>query len=172
MSPAPTKIDWTAAQAFYLSLGGTRSYGKVARRFGVSDVAVGERARREMWRERAREHDSRMLAEVEQRVVRERSVRIAEALNAADLVVQQLREQLESGKVAADVGDLPAVMKMVQLLEGEATERVEVNEVKTVILAVVEAAGRYVPRERRLEFLADLRAAAGPFAALEAGDDA
>jgi hypothetical protein len=53
------KINWREACGYYISLGYVRSYAAVARRYGVSDVAVRKHALAEEWDEIARPVDEK-----------------------------------------------------------------------------------------------------------------
>jgi hypothetical protein len=155
-------VDWTAAFAYYASVDRhLRSYRDVGRRFGVSDTRVRQIAHRDNWQERARELDRRASREVEKRVVKDRARRITETLELIDLARSELHERLRAGDAELRLADLPALVKLESLLEGEATARVEIFEVKVVLSSFLGVAMRYVPRSEQRAFLAEAESAAG-----------
>ncbi len=170
MSGERNRIDWAEAFSFWSSMPpGIRSFGKVARRFGVSDVAVGKAAQRYKWAAKVAELDRKAQAVVEKRVVRERSVRVADTLELIDKARRLLLEKLYAGEVEVDIGDFTQLARLEALLEGEPTDRVEVAEVRRVIETVFVVAGGFVPAGLRGEFLRAMQAATGERFALEPG---
>jgi hypothetical protein len=162
MSGPVPRFDRSRAFAYYAALDGPqRTFSAVAERFGVSDTAVRKVARRERWAERAWELDRRASREVEKRVVKERARRIAETLELIDLARSELHERLRAGDAELRLADLPALVKLESLLEGEATARVELFEVKLVLSGFLGVAMRYVPRADRKAFLAQAESATG-----------
>jgi hypothetical protein len=148
------RIDWDAAFTYWASMPrAVRSFGKVAKKFEVSDTAVRKAAERDRWLARVSEIDRKASVAVERRVIREHEVRIAETLEIIDGLRQQLRERAKAGDVVIDITDFVQLMKLEQLLEGDPTERIEMTEVRAVVLAVYRTAGAFVPKERRAEFL-------------------
>jgi DNA polymerase II large subunit len=147
------RIDWDAAFEYYAALGAVRSFGKVARRFGVSDVAVGLRARSHEWRHRVQEIDQKTREEVERRVVRDRAIRLADTINVVDKARTEILDKLEKGEADVRLSDMPALIKLELLLEGEATDRIETTEVRQLVVQVFEIAGRFIPVKQRAEFL-------------------
>ncbi len=147
------RIDWDAAFEYFATLGAVRSFGKVARMFGVSDVAVGKHARANGWDERVRELDRKTQAEIEKRVVRDRAVRLADTINLVDSARSEILERLEKGDADVRLSDMPALIKLELLLEGEATDRVEITEIRTVIHQVFAIVDQYLPVEHRPAFI-------------------
>jgi hypothetical protein len=160
-----SRIDWDQAFIYYAELGPSRSFGKVAKYFGVSDVAVGLHAREHFWRRRAAEIDQKARGEAEKRIVRERAKRLADTLTLIDKARSEVLAQLEKGDADVKISDLPALIKLELLLEGEATDRVEIVEVRQVIQQVFAVVGeiviRWVPAAERGEALAMIDRAAG-----------
>jgi hypothetical protein len=64
------------------------------------------------------------------------------------------------------LGDLPGLVRLRELLLGQATDRVEVSEVRLVLVAAFSTASRYVPDERREDFLRELEQATGGIVSL------
>jgi hypothetical protein len=158
-------IDWEAAFGYYAALGPARSFSATGRKFGVTQEAVGQFARRHGWAERVAELDAKTRVELDERVVRSRAVRLAETIELVDLARTEVLERLRAGEAEVKLADRPALVKLELLLEGEATGRIEVAEVRTVVHAVIAIAGRFIPQDRRSEFalaLADATAAIGP----------
>jgi predicted transcriptional regulator len=148
------RIDWDAAFAEYAAMPrGVRSFGKVAKIFGVSDSAVSQHARGHGWAERVRAIDAKTDERVAERVVRDRSARVADALNAIDLSCQQVLARLQTGELRINGAEFASLLKVAQLLEGEPTDRIQVQEVHVLVAAVFEIAGRYVAPERRDDFV-------------------
>lgn len=166
-------IDWIAAKAFYLGLKASeRSYGAVGREFGVSDTMVGRIAKRENWAEAAAKADSR----------RER-ILVAQSLRAADqrdaqhhrlLTGLLLAAEEDLERLAAELkpSDIPHIIRALRLVHGESTEHVEIRQVREYVVTVFRVAGRFVPAERREEFLAEADRALGelPAGPLDDGD--
>ena len=111
---------------YYLELGVDRSYRAVAERFGVSKVAVVNRARKERWQDRLRnlERQSRERAEKKAiddlDAVRERQLKAARYVQTRAL--EAMRE-LPAEKAAKLASALNIGWKHELLLLGEPTER-------------------------------------------------
>jgi hypothetical protein len=147
-------IDWEAAFQFYAELGPVRSFGKVSRRFGVSDVAVGLHARKNGWAERVQAIDAKVQKKVDALVVRDRAVRLADTIAVIDQARQEMLGKLRAGDADVKLADLPALIKLEMLIEGEATDRIETKDVQEVIHSVFVIAGQFVPPANRAAFLA------------------
>jgi hypothetical protein len=160
-SKAHHTVDWDAAFLFFANLPrGLRSYRKVSAKFHVSRASVRKAADRYGWGERMREIDAKADVEVAARIVRERSVRVADTIDLIDLARQQLLERLRMGEAHVDPTDLVALVKLENLLEGEATDRVDIGEANQAILLIARAAAELIPRERQSEFMERLDAIA------------
>jgi len=160
------RIEWEAAFRYYAELGAIRSFGKVARRFGVSDVAVCKHAKRNGWAERVQAIDAKTREKVDALVVRDRAIRLAETIDVIDRARTEVLGKLQTGDADVKLSDLPALIKLEMLIEGEATDRVEMTEVRQVIANVFVIAGRFIPREQRAAFLEAIGGLAG---SIEAG---
>jgi hypothetical protein len=171
------RIDWGAAFQFYAELGPIRSFGKVSRRFGVSDVAVGLHARKNGWAERVQAIDAQVQKKVDALVVRDRAVRLADTIAVIDQARQEMLGKLQKGDADVKLSDLPALIKLELLIEGEATDRIETTEVQQVISNVFVIAGRFIPPADRAAFLAAIGELSGhsvsgpPVLELIEGDD-
>lgn len=158
------KIDW--GQAFILFAGDpTIGYADIADRFGVSDTAVRKHARpggdyAEGWEERRRQLVAIANGRAEERVVRDLqrrrddTVRVAELLRRRALLIDPDDQvALEALDVELAIRMLPVYAKLEELYAGEATDRLDVSEVRTVLAVVLRAAGRFVPKAQRPAFL-------------------
>jgi hypothetical protein len=132
------KIDWAAAFAFYTALGPARSFVEVAEKFAVSDTAVRKHARAQNWAQRVRELDRQAAKEAEVRAARALEERRLRTLRTVDLARDQILERLEVGEEPARLADLPALVRLELLLEGEPTERLEQN-VEVIVVGVIGA---------------------------------
>lgn len=160
VTPPRTRINWGAARARYVALDRhERTYARIAAEFGVSDVSVRKWARREGWAALAASEDAKSANTHLRHAVKTRDARVAATLRIVDGVLDSFVDDLDARAREAKLADLPALVRLAELLEGEATDRVELGEVQLVIQAVMAAAGRFVPRELRDEFLRELDAA-------------
>ncbi len=112
--------------------------------------------------------------QAETRIVRE----LARTLALIDKAKSELERRLDLGDAEVKVSDLWNLIRAEQLLIGEATDRIEVREVRLVLSAAFSVAVRYVEPGRQREFLEELKGATagllelGPAdAELEAGGD-
>ena len=170
------RIDWPAAYAYFES-DSRNGFGDVARTFGVSDTAVRKHARpggdfAEGWEARR----DATLAEAAA-AVRARNLRSIEERNVRTIeVAERLRDLVldEDTKIDPNVAAraLPRYVQFEQLHAGEATSRVEVGDVQAIVTAVFTVAGRFVPADRRGEFLAEIDGAIGGLVALPGGQAA
>jgi len=170
--PQRTRVDWGAAKALYIALGPEeRSLARISRELGVSETTVQKWARRDEWVAAAEEAD-RIAAEkaaaaalrtIEQR--NQRTVELADRLR--DLAIAKT----EAGEIDPNVAvrALPRYVQLEQLIAGEATARVEVGDVQAIITAVFAVAGKFVPADRRDEFLTELDGAVGGLVAITGG---
>lgn len=163
-------IDWDAAEVFYLALDpGQRTFTRVAHEFHVSKRRVGTVARERDWRDKAAAIDARVAVTAQRRVVRSLEDRQAETIAIADKLRSIALADDAEIDAAVAIRALPQFAKLEQLFAGEDTDRVGVSEAQAVIIAIVQVAGRYVPKDRRDEFLRDLDSATEGLVALEAG---
>ena len=142
------RIDWQAAKAIFVG-DPTRSFTKVARQFSVSVQAVRKHAKAEGWEEQAARFD----AEAEERnlraQVKSRDQHYLAAARVRDEAFAQTLSRLLDESLEVRLGDLPAIGKYVELLSGEATDRVEVSEVREFIgLLLVRVSGLVEPGRR------------------------
>jgi hypothetical protein len=155
-------VDWDIAFAFYAGLPpARRQFSVVGRRFGVSDTAVRKQALRRGWLERVRDLDARARRKVDTTIVRDRAREIGATLEIIGLAESALVERLRSGEAEVRLADLPSLVRLRELLLDESTERIALAEVRDVLNAAFSVAGRFVPRDRRQDFLEELTKAVG-----------
>lgn len=170
--PQRTRIDWGTAKARYVELGpDERSYARIHREFGVSEVTVQKHARRESWVESAAEADGRAAAKALQAAQRSIEERNARSIKLIELVRDHAIDAMEARPADLDlnvaVRTMPRLIDKEQLLAGEATSRIEVSEVDDVLQAVFVVVARYVPAEEWDAFNRDLDEAVGGLVAIE-----
>lgn len=173
--PQRTRIDWGVAKARYVALGSDeRSYLRIAREFKVSEVTVRKWARRDGWVEAAAKADAESAAKElakAQRTIEQRNARTVELTEKLrDLAIAKVGVGEVDPNVA--VRALPRYVQLEQLIAGEATARVELGDVQAIVTAVFTVAGRFVPADRRAEFLAELDGAVGGLAVIDGGQAA
>jgi hypothetical protein len=157
------RIDWDAAFAYFCS-DPTTTFTGVARQFHVSHTAVCKHAKRDNWNDQRAKLLDQAANGALQRVRRTRQERIQKVLELVDTVVEGFTdERLAEAKVS----DVPALVKLAELLEGEATDRVDIRRVQPVIVAFVTRVARHVPKDAQTEFAADLDWLEGELLAIE-----
>jgi hypothetical protein len=184
------RVNWRAAKAYYLALPEERrSYAAVARRFGVSDVRVGQIAKRDGWAKAVEEIqaiEEREIQRVLRRELRNRAERISRTLEVYDRVSDLALELLpldESGEIDvtrirelpsldALLGKMPGLFRMAELAAGEATDRVAISDVPPVLVAFARIAVLNADADRRGEVMRELEAASAGLVALSAGAEA
>jgi hypothetical protein len=159
LSPAPARIDWVEAEHFYLSLGPVRTYVAVADRYGLTEGAVRRQAGSRDWREKALVFDAEVAAKVRPAISDKRARRIANTLALVDGAVAQLLKAHEDGSLDVRLADIPNLVKLAELLEGEPTERVSLGDLRAFMF---ELRVRLVPivGPERVEELAEAMTAA------------
>jgi hypothetical protein len=99
---------------------------------------VRKHARAENWETRVRELDRQSATEAQALAVRSLEERRLRTLRTVDLARDQILERLELGDEPARLADLPALVKLELLLEGEPTERFEQN-VEMIVTGLIGA---------------------------------
>lgn len=166
------KIDWAAARLYFIEFGPTRSYREVARRYAVSEGAVRKHANSGSWQADAQRFDDEGNAELEHAAAKTREQRIETYRLLVDSVLESVKARVHEAKVS----DLPSLLKVLELLEGEPTERVSFDELQaalrlamTVAIAAAERVAqshlngdaRVFVEEYRLVFMGDFERALG-----------
>jgi hypothetical protein len=153
------RVDWDEARDFWLALDPPRPFGTVAERFTVSVQRVRFIAKRESWAELAADVDARTLEQAKQRIVRSRAERVRKTLGIVDGLLDRYDQQLDVLELKP--ADLDRLVKLAELLEGEATDRITVGEAQQGFAVLLTIAARYVPKQRRQAFLAEVRDSIG-----------
>lgn len=149
--PTRRGTNWAEARDFWLALDPPRSFGVVAKQFGISDTRVRVVARRDDWAAAAAEIDRRTLEQAKTRIVRSRAERVQKTLGIVDALLDRYDAELD--KLELRPGELDRIVKLAELLVGEATDRMEFSEVQDALGATVKLALEYIGREQRDEFL-------------------
>lgn len=171
--PQRTRIDWGVAKAYYVALPTSeRSFARVAREYRVTPLTVRKHAHRDGWVEAAADAD-RSQAEAAMvtalGTIEERNaefIKVASRLRSIALDPQSVID----ANVA--VRALPRYQEKELLIAGEATGRIELGDAQAIIAAVFTVAGRFVPADRRDEFLGELDGAVGGLVAINGGKGA
>jgi len=134
------KISEQEARLAYLALGPHRTLAKVAEQFGARSVSIRwleHWSKEGEWQRRAAEHDEQLAKRAERRIMtqqtNERVQTIRLMRDTADALLRRLadvaaRVGAEKGADAKGLADAAtALLKHVELLEGGATERAEIN---------------------------------------------
>jgi hypothetical protein len=146
----------------------TRTYAEVARRVGVSETTIRRVARSDRWEEQLAASNQRAVA----KVVRRREERIAAFARIADGLSDHFEENLEAKAAAATFTDLERMAKLVELLMGEATDRVSFSEAQSFVGEVLKLAVKWVsadgsPAERRAGLMAEFNEIVSGMRAIE-----
>lgn len=171
--PRKPRVDWDAARAFYVALGqGTRTYGLVAEKFAVSDTSVRKWARRQSWERVAADADNRAAEKALAQADRTLEQRNRDTVRVAEKVRTTILDEAAVLDPNVALRVLPRLSTLEQLIAGEATGRVEISEVTSVLSTVFVVAGRYVPLEHRAAFMRELDEALGGLVELNPGEAA
>lgn len=141
----------------------------MSRELGVSETTVQKWAKRDGWVEAAEKADADSAARVMQAALKTIEQRNADTIKLTQALRDRAINQLEDVDVNVAVRALPRYLAIEQLLAGEATARVEVGDVQAIITAVFTVAGRFVPAERRGEFMEELDGAVGGLVVIDGG---
>lgn len=127
----PRSADFDHEAAFvYFAADVTRSQRDVAATFNVSEHTVSRVARAENWRERRADLHRRAAEKTALRSLEQRNRDTLRAVDKARLHL--LSDQADDPKWS----DLPGLVKLEQLIEGEATSRLEVAHVREFLRGV------------------------------------
>lgn len=147
----PKGIDWDAAETFFLALDPPRPLPRVAEKFGVSKTRVGQVARKRKWREKATEIDKRAAARGFNGALRSRQARVEHVLRFVDGYLDAAVTALDASKLEIRASDVPPLVKLTELLLGEATDRVESRRFAEVIVAFLPRLMSGWPKDRQGE---------------------
>lgn len=158
-SPQKTRADWGAAKARFVELGPQeRTFLRIAREFSVSTVTVRKHAHRDGWLAAAEEADAAAAQAALAGAIKTRAQRVQDILKITDRLVDHFIEEAASKAAEASYLDLERMMKLAELVEGEATDRFSFAEVQSTLVVVMSAGP---------ELLAELAAAGLKGRALE-----
>lgn len=121
--------DWDAAFALYYELGAERSYRKLAEELGCDITSVSRAASRDGWQDRLAAIEEKARASLDGRYVRDRAERVAATLRLIDTARDRFVRQLAYADFRLTGADMVGLIKLEQLLEGQATERVSIVDV-------------------------------------------
>ncbi|RDI73292.1 hypothetical protein Gocc_2892 [Gaiella occulta] len=168
--PQRTRVDWGRAKARYVTLGpDERSYARISREFAVSEVTVRKWAKRDGWLEAAADADNRAASEALRAAVRSLADRNTRTVLATDRLRDIVLDPATEIDPNVAVRALPRYAHLEQLIEGQATNRVEITDVQAIVSAVFVVAGRFVPSDRRDDFMRALDDALGGLVAVDQG---
>lgn len=125
--PPQKRTDWPSALEHYLAAAGARTYAGVARAFGVSEARVRVIAKRDGWEEQARAHDERMRLERERNRIPSLVERDTDTIRLVMAARLRYANQLRDPNFRVTGTDLANLIKIERLIEGEATDRVDVT---------------------------------------------
>jgi hypothetical protein len=146
--------DWDAAYLWYAAQDASeRNYVKVAAWLGCRKRTVEEAAIRLDWPGRVKALDAKAVAKAEAMIVRSKADRTADTLRIIDAARTRFAGQLARADFRLTGSDFVGLVKLEQLLTGEATDRVSLSEAQSflqlVFAAALDWAGRDVPAPER-----------------------
>lgn len=153
--PKRRGTNWAEARDFWLALQPPRSFQTVADQYRVSRSRVRYVAVREGWEALAADVDARALENAKRRIVRSRADRVTKVLGIIDGLVDRYDDEL--AQLELKPADLDRVVKLGELLQGEATDRVEFGEVKDAFVRFGTRVLGWLPKEFHERFLGELR---------------
>lgn len=133
--------DWDHAFELYAAMpAGERSYQRVADTLGTTKRVVERAATRFGWPARMRRLDERARVEADRRLVRARADRVTDTLRIIDAARTRFAGQLGRSEFRLTGSDFVGLVKLEQLLEGEATDHVALVEVQAGFRTAIEVA--------------------------------
>jgi hypothetical protein len=144
--PTRAKHDWDAAFATLAARPpNERSYQKLADELGAAKRSVERAASRYDWTARLEKIDAQVNRKAEARAIRDRSLRVADTLRVIDAARTRFAGQLSLSDFRLTGSDFVGLIKLEQLLEGEATDNVALVEVqagfRSAMRVSIETAG-------------------------------
>jgi len=115
---------------FYLSLGLARSYAAVAKHYGVTKVAVTNRATKEGWQHKLREIEAKARAASDERAVENLEAIHSRHLKSARVIQAKALEALRTMSLDTAMNAVRALhlgVRQERLVLGEPTDRNAVN---------------------------------------------
>jgi hypothetical protein len=162
MSRRPAADYDAAFIAFAAMPKGQRTIKRVASELDIQYALLRKVAGEDKWTQRAADLDRKALAKAEKGVIREHAKRMEVYLQVVDEYLDKFLAHLKSGKLAVnDPNALVGMLKLAMVHAGEATERVEVREVREVLVAWLDVVLPRIAPEERGELVATLRERVG-----------
>jgi transposase len=107
------------AYAYYLQLGGKRSYAKVAHKFGISETSVRKWAQSFAWEKRVDAADNKANANQRKNTQEEYIHTVEDFKNLKGRILFEAKKRVESDQCS--ISDLVSIWKMVRIELGEPT---------------------------------------------------
>lgn len=104
---------------FYYGLGEGRSYGLVAREFGVSLATVKTWGKVFGWAQRCRERDGQVARAMAERSLEENMEGLARNRRIVKLGLLQVAKAVAEGKIKVTMADLDRLVRLEEYLKGE-----------------------------------------------------
>lgn len=121
------RTDWPTALEHYIAAGGARTFASIARNFGVSEARVRQIAKRDEWDRQAKAHDEAMRLERERNRIPSLVERDTDTIRLVMAARLRYAAQLRDPSFRVTGTDLANLIKIERLIEGEATERVDIR---------------------------------------------
>lgn len=130
-----------------------RTYERVAALYGVTEGAIRRIARRDGWADEAAEVDRKAMVKASALGLRTREQRVVKVLTIVDKVLDDAEVAIDRGTFEVRPSDIPHFVRLAELLEGEATDRIEGSAVVGLVVQLGAIASSDRPlEERRAEF--------------------
>lgn len=117
-----------------------------------------QHSNREGWREEAAEFDRQAEKRALAAAVKSRDEHFLEAAQARDEAFATVRKGMRDGTLDVRLAELPAIGKYVELLGGQATNRIDHGQLEQVFAVVL----RFIPPEHLAEFDRAVAGVLGP----------
>lgn len=138
------RFDHGAALALYIALEPpNRTFARVAAEVGCSEHSVRRWARKERWDEQLQAAVNRGI----QKALKTREERVTAVLRLTDKLVDAFTEQADAKVDEASFGDVERMVKLSELLLGEATDRVSLSEAQSLLQLVFAAAMEWASKD-------------------------
>lgn len=176
MADTRTRYDWDQAFKAWVEMGTERSLTQLAVRMGCRKSSIMKAAKRLRWQERLETIERKANERVDEKLIRARAERVDDTIRIIDAARTRFAGQLARSDFRLTGSDFVGLIKLEALLEGEATDRVAIGDVRVLIDAVLVVARRFVDDpsgtvdERRGRFLAEVKQL--PVPGIERGEQA
>ena len=110
--------DWQAIKTEYITT--QTSYRKLAQKYGVSHVQIGNVGKEENWVELRRQHLDSTFAKTVEKISQQEANRAAKIHNVADKLLRKIEAMVDSGDVCSEKGlrALTAAVKDLKEIQG------------------------------------------------------